>query len=71
MKPDDIYGGISVYYGVAVCHGCGAEEAFEGKVVDDPNYRKPQYKPTPSEGGRYVAWYNKHVKHRDPNAPDD
>ena len=71
MKPDDIWQGVSVYYGVAVCHGCGAEEAFEGKVVDDPNYRKPQYKVEGPEMERYFSWRKEHMKHRDPDAPTE
>ena len=65
MKPGNIYQGVSVYYGTAKCHGCGAVESFEGAMRDGV------YVPTVSEGARYLEWHTEHVKHRDPNAPPE
>lgn len=71
MRPDHIWQGVSVFYGVAVCHGCGAEEAFDGKMVKLDDHWKPQYKVMGPEWDRYVIWHGEHVKHRDPDAPSE
>ena len=57
MNPDDTYPGISVYYGVATCEGCGAEESFDGEMVDG------RYVATPAEVERYATWRDKHAQH--------
>lgn len=49
--------GISVYYGVATCHGCGEARAFEGKMVDG------LYHVTGKPWAEHEEWRQEHAGH--------